>query len=150
MLGHITRADFEHCEVALFVGKNPYQSHGFPRARSVLKEIAKDPARSMIVIDPVRTDTAELADFHLQVRPGTDVYLLTALAAVLVQENLIAADWLAEHADGLDEVTAVLRDVPVAEYCAIAGVEESPGAGRRRRGSPPPSRSPCSRTSASR
>ena len=61
MLGSMTRADFEHCEVALFVGKNPYQSHGFPRARSVLKDIAKDPARSMIVIDPVRTDTAASA-----------------------------------------------------------------------------------------
>ncbi|MDX8031306.1 molybdopterin-dependent oxidoreductase [Lentzea sp. BCCO 10_0856] len=125
MLGNMTRADFEHCEVALFVGKNPYQSHGFPRARSVLKEIAKDPARSMIVIDPVRTETAELADFHLQVRPGTDLYLLTALAAVLVQENLIAADWLAEHADGLDAVTAVLRQVPVGDYCVIADVEET-------------------------
>lgn len=125
MLGNMTRADFEHCEVALFVGKNPYQSHGFPRARSVLKEIAKDPARSMIVIDPVRTDTAELADFHLQVRPGTDVYLLTALAAVLVQENLVAADWLAEHADGLDAVVGVLRQVPIAEYCAISGVPEA-------------------------
>ena len=34
MLGNSTRADFEHCEVAVFLGKNPYQSHGFPRARS--------------------------------------------------------------------------------------------------------------------
>ncbi|MGW6449849.1 molybdopterin-dependent oxidoreductase [Lentzea sp. NPDC055074] len=125
MLGNMTRADFEHCEVALFVGKNPYQSHGFPRARSVLKDIAKDPARSMIVIDPVRTETAELSDFHLQVRPGTDLYLLTALAAVLVQEDLVAADWLAEHADGLDAVTAVLAQVPVGEYCAVADVEET-------------------------
>ena len=125
MLGYLTRADFERCEVALFVGKNPYQSHGFPRARSVLKEIAKDPARSMIVIDPVRTETAQLADFHLQLRPGTDIYLITALAAVLVQEDLIAADWLAEHADGLDEVAAVLRAVPVDRYCEVAGVEES-------------------------
>ncbi|MFD4636286.1 molybdopterin-dependent oxidoreductase [Lentzea sp. NPDC058436] len=125
MLGSMNRADFEHCEVALFVGKNPYQSHGFPRARSVLKEIAKDPARSMIVIDPVRTETAELADFHLQVRPGTDLYLMTALAGVLVQEDLIAADWLAEHADGLDAVTAVLREVAVGDYCAVADVDET-------------------------
>lgn len=124
MLGNMTRADFEHCEVAVFVGKNPYQSHGFPRARSVLKEIAKDPSRSMVVIDPVRTDTAALADFHLRVAPGTDVYLLTALAAVLVQENLIAKDWLAEHADGLDAVTAVLGEVSVPDYCAISGVPE--------------------------
>ncbi|MFD4676132.1 molybdopterin-dependent oxidoreductase [Lentzea sp. NPDC058450] len=125
MLGNMTRADFEHCEVALFVGKNPYQSHGFPRARSVLKEIGKDPARSLVVIDPVRTETAELADFHLQVRPGTDLYLLTALAAVLVQEDLVATEWLAAHADGLDAVTGVLRQVPVGEYCAVADVDEA-------------------------
>jgi anaerobic selenocysteine-containing dehydrogenase len=125
MLGAPNRADVEHCEVALFIGKNPYQSHGFPRARSVLKEISKDPARSMIVIDPVRTDTAELADFHLQLRPGTDIYLVTALAAVLVQEDLIATDWLAEHAEGLVAVTDVLGEVPVADYCAISDVDES-------------------------
>lgn len=133
MLGSMTRADFEHCEVAVFVGKNPYQSHGFPRARTVLKQIAKDPARSMIVIDPVRTETAELADFHLRVRPGTDVYLLTALAAVLVQENLIAKDWLSEHADGLDAVTAVLSDVSISDYCARAGVAEDDARAAARR-----------------
>ncbi|WP_310963091.1 molybdopterin-dependent oxidoreductase [Nocardioides terrisoli] len=124
MLGRPHRSDIEHAEVAVFLGKNPYQSHGFPRARSVLKEISKDPARSMIVIDPVRTETAELADFHLQLRPGTDLHLVTALVAVLVQEDLIDHDWLAERADGLDAVTAVMRDVPIASHCAIADVPE--------------------------
>ncbi|WP_225728174.1 MULTISPECIES: molybdopterin-dependent oxidoreductase [unclassified Nocardia] len=123
MAGHPVRADVEHAEVALFVGKNPYQSHGFPRARTVLKEIARDPARSMVVLDPVRTETAELADYHLQLRPGTDVYLLTAMAAILVRDNLIDAQWLAEHADGVAEVLAVLRAVPIEKYCAIADVE---------------------------
>ncbi|GFG83661.1 molybdopterin-dependent oxidoreductase [Mycolicibacter algericus] len=124
MLGRPHRSDFEHCEVAVFVGKNPYQSHGFPRARSVLKEIGKDPSRSMIVIDPVRTQTAELADFHLQLRPGTDLHLLTAMVAVLVQEDLIDHAWLAEHTDGLAEVAAVMREVSVAENCAVADVPE--------------------------
>ncbi|MBB5918683.1 formate dehydrogenase [Nocardia transvalensis] len=123
MAGHPVRADIEHAEVALFVGKNPYQSHGFPRARSVLKEIARDPDRSIIVLDPVRTETAELADYHLQLRPGTDVYLLTAMAAILVREDLLAQDWLAAHADGLDEVLTVLRAVPIEKYCAIADVD---------------------------
>ena len=41
-----TTGDYEHAEVAMFVGKNPWQSHGFPRARVVLKEIAKDPTRA--------------------------------------------------------------------------------------------------------
>jgi len=125
LLGLPNRADVEHCEVAVFVGKNPYQSHGFPRARAVLKEIAKDSARSMIVIDPVRTETAELADFHLQLRPGTDIYAVTALAAVLAQEGLIAREWLGEHADpaGLTRVLDVLATVPVDRYCVVADLD---------------------------
>jgi anaerobic selenocysteine-containing dehydrogenase len=125
MLGVPNRADVEHCEVAVFIGKNPYQSHGFPRARSVLKEIGKDPGRSMIVIDPVRTETADLADFHLQVRPGTDIYAVTALAAVLVQEELVDQEWLAEHADadGVANVLRVLSGVPIDAYCAIADLD---------------------------
>ena len=67
VFGAVTRADFEHCEVALFLGKNPWHSHSIPRARVTLKEIAKDPARTLIVIDPRRTETADLADIHLQV-----------------------------------------------------------------------------------
>jgi anaerobic selenocysteine-containing dehydrogenase len=125
MLGHITRGDFEDCEVALFIGKNPYQSHGFPRARTVLKQIGKDPNRSMIVIDPVRTETADLADHHLQLRPGTDLWLLTALAAVLVQDDLVDHDWITAHTEGYDAVAAVLRQVPIAAYCAVPDIEES-------------------------
>jgi anaerobic selenocysteine-containing dehydrogenase len=125
MMGALVRADFEHAEVALFVGKNPWQSHSIPRARVVLKEIARDPARSLIVIDPRRTETAELADIHLQVKPGCDAWLLAALAATIVQENLHAAAWLAQHAVGVEEVIAALEEVRVPEYCAVAGVEEN-------------------------
>src|SRR5512136_1652711 len=70
MLGSMTRADFEHCDVALFLGKNPWHSHSIPRARVTLKEISADPRRTLIVVDPRRTETAELADIHLAVRPG--------------------------------------------------------------------------------
>jgi anaerobic selenocysteine-containing dehydrogenase len=121
--GH-TRGEFEHAEVSLFIGKNPWMSQSFPRARVVLNEIAKDPARSMIVIDPVITDTAKLADFHLRVRPGTDAWCLAALAAILVQEELCNEQFLAEHVTGVDGVRAVLRDVGVADYAQRCGVDE--------------------------
>ncbi|HZQ78861.1 MAG TPA: molybdopterin-dependent oxidoreductase [Acidimicrobiia bacterium] len=124
MLGTMVRADFEHCEVAVFVGKNPWQSHSFPHARTTLKEIARDPGRSLVVIDPRRTETAELADFHLQVRPGTDAWLLAALAGVIVQEDLVAHRWLAEHAADVEDTLEALAVVPVAEYCARSGVPE--------------------------
>jgi anaerobic selenocysteine-containing dehydrogenase len=124
MLGAYTRADFEHAEVALFLGKNPWFSHSIPRARVTLKEIAKDPARCLVVIDPRRTETAEMADIHLQVKPGTDAWLLAAMVAVLVQENLVAREWLAEHADGLEAVLPHFAKIDVAAYATACGVPE--------------------------
>ena len=121
--GH-TRGEFEHAEVSVFVGKNPWMSQSFPRARVVLNEIAKDPTRSMIVIDPVLTDTAKMSDFHLRVRPGTDAWCLAALAAVLVQENLCDEAFLAEHVHGVDTVREALREVPIGDYALRCGVDE--------------------------
>src|SRR5882672_2570997 len=125
MFGTPVRGDFEHCEVAIFVGKNPWQSHSFPHARLTLRNIAKDPARSIIVIDPRRTETAEMADIHLRVRPGRDAWLFAALAATLVEENLLNTPWLTEHASGVADVVSALSAVPIAEYCRTAGVDEA-------------------------
>ena len=78
----------------------------------------------MIVIDPVVTDTAALADFHLRVKPGSDAWCLAALAAVLVQENLCDEAFLADHVNGADTVKEALRTVPIADYAKRCGVPE--------------------------
>jgi anaerobic selenocysteine-containing dehydrogenase len=124
MLGTGAHGDFERCEVAVFVGKNPWHSHGFARTRVVLREIEKDPKRSLIVIDPRRSETAAMADFHLATRPGTDAWCLAALAAILVQEDLVAKQWLAAHTTGYEQVEPVLRRIDVARYASICGVDE--------------------------
>ena len=120
-----TAPDFENAEVAVFVGKNPWQSHGFPRARVVLKAIAADPNRALIVIDPRRTETADLADLHLQVRPGTDAFCLAAILAVLLGEggdDLVDHTFLAEHTSNFEPVRAILAAVDVDTYAARCGV----------------------------
>jgi len=121
-IGVSTRGDFANTEVAVFIGKNPWHSHGMPHARRTLKEISNDPERSMIVIDPRRTETADLADFHLQVRPGADVYLLAALVKVLLEEDLIDRRFVAEKVTGFDEMAATLADVDVDAYADNCGV----------------------------
>jgi anaerobic selenocysteine-containing dehydrogenase len=123
ILGGFTRGDIEHTDVAVFVGKNPWQSHSFPHARTTLKEIARDPNRSMVVLDPRRTETAELADYHLAVRPGTDAWCLAALAAVIVQEGLLDRAWLAEHTVGLDQIEPVLAAIDIDAYAGICDIE---------------------------
>jgi anaerobic selenocysteine-containing dehydrogenase len=124
MYGGHTKGDFEHAEVVVFIGKNPWQSHSFPRARPVLRELAKDPARTMVVIDPRRSETAAMADIHLQVKPGTDAWCLAALGAVLVQEDLVDKAFLADHTTGAEPVLAAYAEVDVAEYAARCGVDE--------------------------
>jgi anaerobic selenocysteine-containing dehydrogenase len=123
VLGGYTRGDIEHADVAVFVGKNPWQSHSFPHARTTLKEIARDPHRSMVVLDPRRTETAELADYHLALRPGTDAWCLAALAAVIVQEGLLDRRWLDEHTVGLDRVEPVLAAVDIDAYAAVCDLD---------------------------
>jgi len=125
MMGAPVHGDFEHCEVAVFLGKNPWQSHGFARTRVALREIENDPNRAMIVIDPRRTETAKMADYHLAVKPGTDAWCLTALSAILVQEGLIASNWLAEHTTGYEAVAAAMKEIDIARYAATCGVDES-------------------------
>lgn len=119
-----TAPDFERCQVGVFVGKNPYQSHGFHRARVHLRALSKDPARTLIVIDPRRSETAELADIHLQVRPGGDAWLLGALIAVMLQEELVDSAFVEERTVGFDELTGLLGGVDVADWCGRAGVGE--------------------------
>jgi len=124
MFGTHTHGHFAHAEVAVFLGKNPWHSHGFDAARRVLKEIAADDSRTMIVIDPRRTETADLADHWLRVKPGTDAFLLAAMGGVIVQEGLTADAWLAENVVGADETKAAFAAVPVAEFAQRCGIDE--------------------------
>jgi anaerobic selenocysteine-containing dehydrogenase len=116
---------YQQAEVAVFVGKNPWQSHGFQRARPILRDMSADPNRALIVIDPRRTETAEMADYHLRVRPGTDAFCLAAILGVLVQEDLLNPDFIRDRTQNSDELFEALLDVPVADYCARAGLDES-------------------------
>jgi anaerobic selenocysteine-containing dehydrogenase len=114
--------DVENTDYLLVVGANPWQSHGFPRARHVLQEITRDPRRTLVVVDPRRTETAEKADIHLQVRPGGDAHLLLAMLATVVQEGLEDREFVARHTTDFDRVSTVLSVISVDEYAREAGV----------------------------
>lgn len=122
-IGVATRGDFANTDVAVFVGKNPWQSHGIPEARRTLKAIANDPDRTMIVIDPRRTETADLADMHLQVKPGTDVYCLAAMVKVIIDEGLVDRRFVADHVVGYEDLEAAMANVDVDRYAANAGID---------------------------
>lgn len=124
MVGAHSRGDFHRCEVGVFLGKNPWQSHGIPRARVTLRELAKDPERCLIVIDVRRSETADLADIFLQVKPGTDAWLLAAMLGVLLEEGLTDREFISRHTDGFDDVRSRLEQVDIRAACSACGVPE--------------------------
>ena len=125
MFGTHTHGHFQDAEVAVFLGKNPWHSHGFDETRRVLKEFANDAKRTMIVIDPRRTETAELADVWLPVKPGTDAFLLAAIGRVIVEEKLFNNEWLVKNANGLDETIAAFSHVPISDFSQRSGIDEA-------------------------
>ncbi len=125
MLGVGTHGDFEHCEVAVFLGKNPWQSHGFARARAIIRQIAKDPNRSMVVIDPRRSETADKSDYHLAPRPGTDAWLLAAMLGLMVRNNWVDLEWIEQYTVGYEQIVDTLANIDVSQCAQICGVEES-------------------------
>ncbi len=117
-----TAEDIEHADLLVVLGCNPWMAHGFQAARNAVNEIKKAPARRMIVIDPRRTEVADVADLHLQLRPGTDAYLLAAILALILRRGGEAAAFLEERTVGFEEVRAVLLETPVERWVAHAGV----------------------------
>lgn len=67
-------------------------------------EQAKKAGAKLVVIDPMRTRTARLADWHIPIRPGTDAALALAMIHIIIKENLIDRDYIDKHTVGYDEL----------------------------------------------
>jgi anaerobic selenocysteine-containing dehydrogenase len=120
-----TSEGVEECDLLLVIGCNPWLAHGFSNARSAINTIKNDPDRRMIVIDPRRTETADVAELHLPLKPGTDAYLLSAIIALIIQRDAYDADFLAEHTDGFAEIAGIFGKIPVDEWIAHAEVSRA-------------------------
>jgi len=109
-------------DYVLIWGSNPMRSHGFPRAQEVINQLAKDPNRKLVVVDPRATETSKKADHHLQVKPGKDAWLLAALLGSIVQQALYDQAFIDQHTHGFEQLKAHLLQIPVAEYAQISGI----------------------------
>jgi len=96
-----TTEDVEHCDLLVVIGCNPWLAHGFRNARNLINEIKNDPYRHLLVIDPRRTEVAEVADLHLQLRPGTDAFLLGAILALILHRGGEDVEFLQATRSGL-------------------------------------------------
>ena len=98
--GTQTFKSVEKADVILVMGANPSAAH--PVFASRMKKRLREGAR-LIVIDPRQIDLVDSphvkADFHLQLKPGTNVAVITSMAHVVVTEGLLAQDYIADRCD---------------------------------------------------
>ncbi len=128
MYGHqllVPIADIDHCEYFLVLGANPLASNGslmtVPDFRARLKALQARGGR-MVLLDPRRSETAEAADEHHFIRPGTDAAFLLGLLKTIFDEGLAAPGRLAQFADGLDEAAAAIRAFDLEALSAHCGI----------------------------
>lgn len=115
--------DIERTDLLVIMGANPAASQGSllaaPDLMGLISQIRK--RGKVIVIDPVRTQTAAQADEWLPIVPGTDAALLLAVAHTLFDEGLVHAG---PHVEGLDTMRRVAAEWPPERVSAVTGIGE--------------------------
>ena len=135
------RTPFDECDAFLFAGTNPVISKQF-LAENPAKRLSRavDRGTKVVVIDPRRTETARRAHVHLQARPGQDAVVMAGLIHLILRDDLVDEDFVAQHVAGVEtlrsavapftpEFVARQADIPIDDL-----VEAARALGTARRG----------------
>ena len=113
--------DLDHAECVFIAGSNTAWAHPI-LFRRLEDARARRPGMRIVVVDPRRTATAELADLHLAIQPGSDVLLFHGMLHLMLWEGWTDAGFIAAHTSGFDALKALVRDCTpdaVAHGCGI-------------------------------
>jgi assimilatory nitrate reductase catalytic subunit len=113
--------DFKHAQTMFIVGANTAYAHPI-LFRRIEDARRANPAMKLIVADPRRTETADMADLFLPILPGTDVALFHGMLHVMLSEGLVDMAFVNEHTQGFDALHAIVREFTpeaVANTCGI-------------------------------
>lgn len=114
-------ADIAQAGVILIAGANPAVAH--PIAFRYIEDArSANPNLKVIVVDPRRTETAAIADLHLQIKPGTDVALFNGMLNILANEDLLDQDYIAAHTEGFAALQERVREFPPAIAANLCGI----------------------------
>ena len=121
--GLITWPDPHRADTVAAWGWNGWMSNQEPRARELIRELQADPHRRLIVIDPRRSETAERADLHLALRPGSDSALIKAMIRLVLDNGWEDRAFIKEHIDGWDDLEPLFAGFParraIEEVCGL-------------------------------
>ena len=131
LFGHISQIpipDIDHTQHFMIIGGNPLASNGsimtVPNVKKRLKAIQKRDGK-VVVIDPKRSETADISCEHHFIRPGSDVLLLLAMLHVLFDKQLHKMDAILPYAEDIKEVENYVKDYSPQKVSEVTGISAS-------------------------
>lgn len=118
--------DIERCDFLLVLGANPMASNGslwtVPDFRGKAKAL-RERGGELIVVDPRRTETAEIASRHLTIRPGGDAFMMLGMVHTLFAEQLVRLGRIGEHVAGVEALCEAIGPFSPEAVAARCGIE---------------------------
>ena len=119
----VSYEDIELADCFLITGANPAWCHPI-LFRRLEKHKEENPDVKIIVVDPRKTDSANFADLHLQLIPGTDVILYNAIGRRLFERGLIDDNFIKNHTEGFKDYKEQIFSTSVKQASKLCGVSE--------------------------
>ena len=116
--------DIDHTDCLFIAGSNTAFAHPI-LFRRIEDAKARNPNLKIIVVDPRKTDTAQAADLHLAILPGTDVALFNGLLHVMLWEGLLDMEYIRNHTNGFDALKDTVREYTPKMVSDICGIKEA-------------------------
>ena len=116
--------DIDHTQVLFIAGSNTAYAHPIVYRR-IEDAKARNPELKIIVVDPRKTDTAQAADLHLAIQPGTDVALFNGMLHVMLWEGLLDMAFIRENTVGFEALKDTVREYTPKMVADICGVSET-------------------------
>lgn len=118
--------DVDRCDYFLCLGANPVVSQGSlmsaPGIKKKLRAIQERGGR-VVVVDPRRTETADVADEHVFVRPGSDAYFLFSIAHVLFEDDRVRLGRFADFTHGVEAIRELAADFAPEATARATGID---------------------------
>ena len=113
--------DLKQTDAIFLFGANPVKGH--PVTGAKIKQLFMKGITS-IVVDPIKTNLAELATYHLQIRPGTNVAILNMICHYIIADNLVDDNFIKNHTEKYEEFKSHVDGLNMDELSVLTGVDK--------------------------
>jgi assimilatory nitrate reductase catalytic subunit len=115
--------DLEHCDLLVMVGSNAAWTHPVLYQRIVASK-ARNPDKKIVVVDTRETATCDIADLHLQIKPGSDAFLFVGLLQYLYEHQRLDDHYIRHCTEGLQQTVSAIGDLREATVLLETGLSQ--------------------------